>query len=666
MAWPRAFAALICAASLAVLAWCVVLLARWPDVGVLVTVVVIAFLLPALALGLVIALRRPHNRIAPLLCLVGAVPLLVVGLGDEYTAVVAAHPGALPVSALVVGLSQGSWMLLYLPPAFLMLVFPDGRLPGRNWRWVAAGLVVVPAAFIVLCALDPAPYPPPFTDVPHALGVVPAQIAPIGIALPVAFLGLLVASAAAMIVRYRRADGPVARAQVRWFALGATLLPLTLLLCWLSYLVFDTPDLVVVGLGLTAVAIPAATAIAVLRHDLYDVDRAFSATITYGLLSALLLAIFATMEVAGGVLFGRDSAEAAAVATAICALALSPLRSRLKDQVDRRFYPLRRSVRDAVAQLRTQVDAGVARPEDLPAVLRVALRDPGLRVGYVLPGRAGLVDEHCVPVVDVGHEVPVRLGDTHIGSLLPSATTATRELLRETASGCALLVEVIRSRLEIREALQEVAESRARLLQAGYRERRRLERDLHDGAQQRLVSLGMSIRIAQRHLSDEGAGARAEIDGLLDQAVAELGTAVAELRAIAQGLRPLDLDSGLGPAIRSLTTALPIPVRLDVLDEDVPDEVATTAYYVASEALANVVKHADAENIDVCVIRRDGHVVVRVSDDGRGGAVARPGSGLAGLVDRVAAAGGRFSVGHGVGTDTATGTMIEAVLPCGP
>jgi signal transduction histidine kinase len=211
-----------------------------------------------------------------------------------------------------------------------------------------------------------------------------------------------------------------------------------------------------------------------------------------------------------------------------------------------------------------------------------------------------------------------------------------------------------------------VAESRARLLQAGYRERRRLERDLHDGAQQRLVSLGMSIRIAQRHLSDEGAGARAEIDGLLDQAVAELGTAVAELRAIAQGLRPLDLDSGLGPAIRSLTTALPIPVRLDVLDEDVPDEVATTAYYVASEALANVVKHADAENIDVCVIRRDGHVVVRVSDDGRGGAVARPGSGLAGLVDRVAAAGGRFSVGQGVGTDTATGTMIEAVLPCGP
>jgi len=231
---------------------------------------------------------------------------------------------------------------------------------------------------------------------------------------------------------------------------------------------------------------------------------------------------------------------------------------------------------------------------------------------------------------------------------------ASRELLREIASDVGLIVELIRSRLELTEALREVADSRARILHAGYRERRRLERDLHDGAQQRLVSLGMAVRLAQRHLGDPGF----DVNGLLDQAVAELSTAVAELRAIARGLRPLDLDSGLGPAIRSLTTGLPIPVVLELSEEEVPDDVATTAYYVASEALANVIKHADAETVAVSVARQGGHVHVRISDDGRGGAQPRPGSGLAGLVDRVAAAGGRLSVESG------HGTRVEAVLPC--
>jgi signal transduction histidine kinase len=155
------------------------------------------------------------------------------------------------------------------------------------------------------------------------------------------------------------------------------------------------------------------------------------------------------------------------------------------------------------------------------------------------------------------------------------------------------------------------------------------------------------------------------VNGLLDQAVAELSTAVAELRAIARGLRPLDLDSGLGPAIRSLATGLPIPVALELGidgadEEEVPDDVATTAYYVASEALANVIKHAGAESVAVSVARQDGHVHVRISDDGCGGAKARPGSGLAGLVDRVAAAGGHLSVG----AEPGRGTLVEAVLPC--
>ncbi|WP_344418883.1 sensor histidine kinase [Pseudonocardia ailaonensis] len=656
--WPRTATLAIVAAALAATAWCVVLLVRYPALGIADTVVIMLIGLPALAMGLLIGLRRPRNAVAPLLSLVGAVLIVVVGLGDEQTAVTVTHPETGAVSGWGAALAQGSWMLLYLPTALLLLVFPTGRFAGRASRRVGIALVAVAAVFLVIAGGPEEGFDPPLQDVPPPYHL-PFGFHLVSAALPVVFLLLLIASALSMIVRHRRAADPVVRAQLRWFALGSLILPLTLLLCWLSYLLLGTADLVMLGLGLGAIAVPAATGIALLRHDLYDVDRAFSVAVTYSLVSGVLLTIFAVASAAGGAVLGRGSAIAA---TAACAVALAPLRRRLSEQVDRRLYPLRQGVRAALARLRTRIDDGLARPEDLVPTLRAALRDPGLRIGYVLPGRPGLVDERCAPLAVTGRELPVQLGGTHVGSLLPDATPAPRELLRETAAESALLVELIRSRLEITEALREVADSRARLLQAGYRERRRLERNLHDGAQQRLVSLGMAIRVAQRRLATGSTQDMDQIDGLLDQAVAELGTAVAELRTIAQGLRPADLDAGLGPAIRSLTMSMPIPVRLAVCEEQVPDEVATTAYYVASEALANVVKHSGAGNVDVSVARREGEVVVRIVDDGRGGATARPGSGLAGLVDRVAAAGGRFAVGPG---DRA-GTAVEAVLPCVP
>jgi signal transduction histidine kinase len=221
-----------------------------------------------------------------------------------------------------------------------------------------------------------------------------------------------------------------------------------------------------------------------------------------------------------------------------------------------------------------------------------------------------------------------------------------------------VFVALIGSRLELRRALDEVAASRTRLQRAGDEERTRLERDLHDGAQQRLVSLGMALRLAQRHISD----GTLDVDGLIDQAVAELGTAVAELRAIAHGLRPASLSGGLAPAIRALTRTVPLPVRVEVDDEPVPDHIATTAYYIASEALANVVKHADATAVDLRVVREDGQLRIHVVDDGRGGLRPRPGSGLTGLADRVAAAGGRIRFTEG----SPRGSAVEVVLPCAP
>ena len=204
--------------------------------------------------------------------------------------------------------------------------------------------------------------------------------------------------------------------------------------------------------------------------------------------------------------------------------------------------------------------------------------------------------------------------------------------------------------------MAEIRTSRSRLLRHGYQERRKLQRDLHDGAQQRLVALGMSLRLAQRHLHDGGF----DVDGLLDQAMAQLGTAVAELRTIAAGLRPPALDSGLGAAVRSLAATVPLPVQLAICDDDVPDDIAITAYYVVSEGLSNAMKHARARQVIVSLTRLNGDLTVAVSDDGIGGAHPA-GSGLAGLADRVAAASGELRVVSPVGA----GTRLEVVLPCG-
>ena len=191
------------------------------------------------------------------------------------------------------------------------------------------------------------------------------------------------------------------------------------------------------------------------------------------------------------------------------------------------------------------------------------------------------------------------------------------------------------------------------MVQVGYEERRRLERDLHDGAQQRLVSLGLAIRLAQRRL-DTGT---VDVPGLLDESVAQLSTAVAELRQIAQGIRPSSLDDGLEAAVVRLVQNVPVAMDMEVLAGPLPDDVATTAYFVISEAVTNAVKHANANRIGLRVVREDDRVLVQVSDDGRGGAHQPEGSGIA---DRVAALGGSLAITSPVGR----GTLVEATIPC--
>jgi signal transduction histidine kinase len=628
MSWRRWLAVAIAVLTGATIALgCVVLVIRPGDGGVVGWfALTIVMGLPSTVLGLVVARRRPGNVVGALLTAVGLAPCLI-GVSDAITSV---HG---PGGDLVARLDEGVWTLWYLPVALLALYFPDGVLPGRRWRVVAIGLPAVAIGFDALVAGG--------LDAPGT-GLLPM------------LLGLLVATAVSMVRRYRAA-GEVRKAQLKWFALAGLFLPATLLLCWTSYLLISTADLVVIGLVATYLAVPAATAIAMLRHDLYDVDRALSGAVAYTLASAALLAVFTAVSIASGVVLGRDSVAVAAGTTAVCAVALAPLRIRLQRKVDRRLYPVRRAALAALDTLRQEIHSGQSEPELLEDVLRRALRDPSVRVGYRLPGGADLVDATGNPVEStVDGSAPVVLGGVEIGVLQGERTS--RELLRELASASALLVEVVRLRVELGSALREVEASRSRLQHIGYQERKRLERDLHDGAQQRLVSLGMALRLAQRHLDD----GTVDVNGLLDQSVAELGTAVAELRQLAHGLRPSSLDDGLGPALAALTSGVPVRVELDVRAGALPDDISTTAYYVASEAIANATKHAGAGRIGLRVAQEDGGLRVEVADDGVGGAAPSPGSGLSGLADRVAAAGGTLKVHSPVGS----GTVVRAVLPC--
>ena len=204
----------------------------------------------------------------------------------------------------------------------------------------------------------------------------------------------------------------------------------------------------------------------------------------------------------------------------------------------------------------------------------------------------------------------------------------------------------------------ELRRSRARLVEASDIERRRLERNLHDGAQQRLVSLSLMLRLAQARVNDDPEQAV----GLLGQASDELAQALEELRELARGIHPAVLsDRGLGAALEALVSRTPLPVELELLDDRLPEPIEAAAYYVVSEALANVAKYAEASAVAVSIASVNGHAVVEIRDDGVGGADPGKGSGLRGLVDRVEALDGRLVVVSPPGE----GTRIRVEIPCG-
>jgi signal transduction histidine kinase len=319
--------------------------------------------------------------------------------------------------------------------------------------------------------------------------------------------------------------------------------------------------------------------------------------------------------------------------------------------------------RGAVAELVVQLGDTRA-PGQLRDALARALHDPTLSLAYWLPEHRRYVDVDGRPVelpgddADTATTIVEREGSP-VAALVHDATLRDEpELVEAVGAAAGLALENERLQADLRARLTELRASRARMVEATDAERRRLERNLHDGTQQRLVSISMALALAESKLQSEPDRARS----ILEEARAGLGIALQELRELSQGIHPAVLtERGLQRALRELVYLAPMPIELDVPgDERLPEPVEAAAYYVVAEALANVAKYASASAVSVTVQRQNGIAVVEVADDGSGGADPAVGSGLRGLADRVEALGGTLVLDSPPGL----GTRLRAEIPC--
>jgi signal transduction histidine kinase len=322
-----------------------------------------------------------------------------------------------------------------------------------------------------------------------------------------------------------------------------------------------------------------------------------------------------------------------------------------------------RLARGAVADLVVEL-GGQPAPGTLRAALARALRDPSLSVAYWLADGERYVDadglDLSLPDGPDRAVTEVRREGRRIAALIHDPALADEpELVASAGAAAGLALENERLQAELRARLEELRSSRARIVEATQAERRRIERDLHDGTQQRLVSIAMTLGLAAARLEHDQPAARS----LIEEARGSLAEALRELRELSQGIHPGILtERGLRAALEELAYAARLPLELDVgLSPRLPDRVEAAAYYVVSEALTNIAKHAEATAVRIRVRRIDGRAVVEVADDGVGGAGGGRGTGLNGLADRVDALGGSLRVESPPGR----GTIVHAEIPCG-
>jgi signal transduction histidine kinase len=643
-------------------------------------------------LGVLIAARRPRNPIGLLLLAIAAVDAIY--LLADFVAVRGLLAGATTRSWVVwpacVFNATGNGVILL---GFVILLFPNGRLlPGPRWQWAARLVFVIAvvsrAASIV--ASTPIQLSPRLPDVPNPLAVPALDGLTNGNSplLIVSFLLLFAILVAAVVVRFRRSQG-VERNQLRWFAYAAASALVLILLVFPLGALGSGPSNVAWAVGASAlsVLVPATIGLAILRHGLYDIDVFISRSIVFGSLAAFITSVYVAIAVGIGALVGsggKPNLGLSILATAIVAVGFQPVRERVQKVANRLVYGKRATPYEVLSQFSGRVAESYASDDVLPRMARILAEGTAAEVAEVWLRGGDALDRAAVfplqtslraavplngaaemSIPDADRSVAVR----HQGEVLGALTVTKRrgeaitpievKLMDDLAHQAGLVLKNVGLTAELQARLVELRASRQRLVAAQDGERRRLERDLHDGAQQHLVAIKVKLGLAEMLLGRDPDKARLTLEQLKGDANEALET----LRDLARGIYPpLLADKGLPTALQAQARKATLPVTIDA--EGIgryPQDTEAALYFCILEALQNIQKYAQASSATVR-LRKDGEELsVEVTDDGRGfdvNATTR-GNGLTNMEDRLDALGGTLHIVSSPGS----GTTLRAVLP---
>lgn len=630
-------------------------------------------------IGSVILAKRPSNRVGWILFGIGlaisvglatseAGRVLSVSRGGEGTLVFLAGDSGIKVGLALV--------------AILLLVFPDGQLPAKGWRWVLRLLLVVTALTVVasfLVAGRPDQGHLPVSPLAWAAGgpiMAIIQGRP-GLAI---YSALLLICAGAPFMRYRIGDEEV-RVQLKWVAWSSALFAVTTAVTSGIALAPDLPAwtsaALLVPAAVAGVAVPASIGIAVLRHRLYDIDAVISRTLAYAVLATLIVAAYLAVVVGVGALIGSRSGANVLLpilATALVALAFQPVRTRLERLADRIVYGTRATPYELLSRFTQRAAADYPDEKALERLAQALGEGLGANaVKVVLAGHVGGANHLAAvwptgsttpsagwvlvsaPVVDAGEAI----GELQVWRATP-LTQTERRLLNDLAAQGSLLIRNVRVTAELRLRLDELRASRQRLVAAQDDERRRIERNLHDGVQQQLIAIAGRLGLAEgRPLDPETAQLFAELK-------AEVAGALDDLRGIGRGLYPpLLAAQGLRAALAALARRAPLRVTLDVPSTRFEPTLEGAVYFCLSEALQNACRHSGATAVDIAVVSAGDRVSFSVRDNGCGIGKrdgTRPetssGGGLQNMADRMSAIGGDLNV-----ASSDTGTEVSGWCP---
>jgi signal transduction histidine kinase len=644
-------------------------------------------------LGVLLAARRPRNPIGWLLLAIGAIG------GIYLTADFAAIRGLLSGASPRGWVTWPAWVfnntgtLGGLLLGFVILFFPDGRLlPGRRWRvvaWAVFALVTI-AITSSMFTSSSIQLSPRFPNVPNPLAVaLPGGLANTNSAgSTFGLLLLLLLVFAAAVVRFRRSRG-VERSQLRWFAYVAVV-ALGLLVSGFALPGAGSggPSDVAWAAGSFGlfVLVPATIGLAIMRHGLYDIDIFVSRTIVYGSLAVFITAVYVGIAVGIGTLVGsggKPNLGLSILATAIVAVGFQPVRERVQKIANRLVYGKRATPYEVLSQFSERVAESYASDDVLPRMARVLgegasadLAEVWLRSGGELRRAAAFPLDSAMPAaVELNGSTVLAIPSAdravlvrHQGEVLGALTITKRrgeqitpievKLMDDLAHQAGLVLKNVGLSADLQARLVDLRASRQRLVAAQDDERRRLERNLHDGAQQHLVALKVKLGLAEMLAIRDPERARATVAELKHDADEALET----LRDLARGIYPpLLADKGLPTALaaQARKATLPVTIEADGVGRYSQDTEAAL-YFCILEALQNIQKYAEASSA-VVRLREDGdQLSVEVADDGRGFDVATTsrGNGLTNMEDRLDALGGTLHIASSPGN----GTTLRAIL----